>query len=272
MVVASSKSVVALLLGGLLCLGPVCVAQQHKTRKSAVKQVEPAPQPTPPPAPLTLEQMPATPPQVTFRQGELTIVAKNSTLGDILRAVRSQTGASVDIPSNATERVVSQLGPAPARDVLALLLNGSHFNYVLLGSVGDPTSLERVILTPKSGGGGGGVDTVAQSVPDSVQPVSSPQQIQMMGANPVDQDADELASDDFAEEPADTEGQVDNAGATQVVDPSQPANGQGAAKTPEQLLQELQQQQQQQQQRMQKLPPGFQIPPNQQPQVPPQPQ
>jgi hypothetical protein len=78
--------------------------------------------------------MPTSAPQVSFHNDQLTIVAHNSTLGDVLRAVRNQTGAAVEIPANATERVVGRFGPGPARDVLAVLLNGSHFNYVMLGS------------------------------------------------------------------------------------------------------------------------------------------
>src|SRR5271167_1056424 len=114
---------------------------------TAPPQVEPSPVPLPP------EQMPSSPPEVQFRQGQLTIMASNSTLGDILRAVRKETGAAVDVPGNATERVVGQFGPGPARDVLSSLLNGSHFNYVLLGSPTDPNALDRVILMAKSGAG-----------------------------------------------------------------------------------------------------------------------
>ena len=96
--------------------------------------------------------MPAVPPQVQYSQGQLTIVAENSTLADILRGVRKQTGAVVEIPPNATERVVAHLGPGPARDVLATLLNGSHFNYVMMGSPAHPDSVDRLILTSKTGG------------------------------------------------------------------------------------------------------------------------
>src|SRR5439155_9467675 len=56
----------------------------------------------------------------------------------------------VDVHSNATERVVSNLGPGPARDLLASLLNGSHFNYVMLGSPNDPHMVQRIILTSKA--------------------------------------------------------------------------------------------------------------------------
>jgi len=95
------------------------------------------------------EQAPAMPPQVSFKEGLLTIIADNCTLGDILRSVRQETGASVDLPQDATERVVGRFGPGPARDVLALLLNGTQFNYVLLGSASDGNGLVRVVLMSK---------------------------------------------------------------------------------------------------------------------------
>lgn len=99
--------------------------------------------------PLAPEQRPAAAPIVNYQNGKLTIVAKNSTLGDILRAIAAKTGAAIDLPEAANERVVSQLGPAPARDVMAALLNGSHFNYVMVGTETDPSSVARVVLTAK---------------------------------------------------------------------------------------------------------------------------
>ena len=112
---------------------------------------------------MTLEQEPSAAPQVVYQAQQLTIVARNSTLGDVLRAVRLQTGAIVDVSGNAGERVVGQFGPGPARDVMAALLNGSHYNYVLLGSVQNPNILEHVILSPRPAGS----DSVPSGSPDS---------------------------------------------------------------------------------------------------------
>src|SRR5215469_5623122 len=111
-------------------------AKQHsrapKNKPAPVPQ-SPAPasaQPAPPPAPpATPEHGPASPPEVTLRNGQLTIIARNSTLGDVLNAVRSKTGASVEMPPASTERVVGQFGPGAPRDVMAQLLNGSHYDY-----------------------------------------------------------------------------------------------------------------------------------------------
>ncbi len=112
----------------------ICRPRAISRTKRRTAQVAPPPAVIPQPlVPLTLEQMPASPPQVSYEHGELTIVARNSVMGDILRAVRDQTNAILDVPGNANERVVGQMGPGPPRDVLAQLLNGSRFNYVILG-------------------------------------------------------------------------------------------------------------------------------------------
>ncbi len=116
--------------------------------KSALAQVHATP--LPPPAPPRPEQLPARPPQVAYREGLLTIVADNSTLGDILNAIRKQTGAAVDVTGGgASERVVMHAGPAPAQEVLAQLFNGSKFNYVLMGSPSDPGGIGRIVLREK---------------------------------------------------------------------------------------------------------------------------
>jgi hypothetical protein len=82
---------------------------------------------------------------VTFENGMLRIHAEKATLSEVLFEVQRQTQAEIAIPAGAEqEEVVADLGPAPARDVLAALLNGSAYNFIF---VGDELTLERVILT-----------------------------------------------------------------------------------------------------------------------------
>lgn len=212
-----------------LLLGGANALPQHTVRKKSVKQQQPDPPPAPPPPPPTMEQMPAVPPKVSFVNGMLTIEAENSTLADILRAVRSKTGAVVEIPGNATERVVTHLGPGPARSVLASLLNGSHFNYVMLGSPTNPDKVDRVILTSKAG-----------AAPDVGSPPPSPVQEGNVAPPADEPDAPQAdVADQSAEDGSDNSAQDNQA---------QQPNGQPQVKTPEQLLRELQQQQLQQQQ------------------------
>lgn len=108
---------------------------------------------TVPPAPVQPE--PQAPPQtpavsVTYENGMLTIHADKATLSQVLYEVHLRTQADIAIPAGAEqEQVIADLGPGPACDVLAQLLNGSAYNFIF---VGDEGSLQRVILTPKQDG------------------------------------------------------------------------------------------------------------------------
>jgi hypothetical protein len=269
------KSIFIVSLACLALAGPCLGQKRHSAASQPVTQEA---QPTPAAPPPTLAQLPATPPQVSFQGGQLTISAQNSTLGDILKAVRAQTGATIDLPGAASERVVGQFGPAPARDVLASLLNGSHFNYMLLGSATDPNALDRVILIAKSGGEAVGsapqqptqqaaaYNQAAYNRPMSM-PVAAPggNVVTVEGQDAENQDeatddSADAATDDTADDQTDQTDQTDDQAAADDQQQPQP-DGQQQVKTPEQLLQELQQRQQQMQQ--QGLQPGVQpgVPP-----------
>lgn len=255
-----AKLVLASATLAFLLLPNSAAGQRRQSRKQSPKQeqVAPAPQPpVPPPPPPTPEQMPASPPQVTFNNGQLTIVAQNSTLGDILRAVRAKTGAAVEVPGNATERVVANIGPGPAREVLASLLNGSHFNYVMLGSATQADMVDRIILTSKSGA----EPTTAASGPTPVP--NQPQYNGLQAADGRQLEPEEMQNnDDVAQDAPEPE----NEGAPAADEQANQPNGQQGVKTPEQLLRELQQQQQQIQQQQQGAPQGFPTPQNPNPQ------
>ncbi len=82
---------------------------------------------------------------VTLVDGMLRIRSEKATLAQVLFEVQRQTHAEIAIPAGAErEEVVVDLGPAPARDVLAALLNGTPYNFIF---VGNELNLERVILT-----------------------------------------------------------------------------------------------------------------------------
>jgi hypothetical protein len=232
---------VALFIGALMCAPAQAAQSKHKAHKVPVKQQAPPPTPVPAPAPLTLEHMPATPAQVTYENSQLTILARNSTVGDILRAVRKQTGANVDAPPNATQRVVGQFGPGAPRDVLASVLDASGFNYVLLGSPANPNGLEHVIITAKSNEP---VTNTATNTPPQPAPDADAGQNDASDANDAQEPEQGAPSESFVPQdnpPADDDSTQDQSQNPQI-------------KTPEQLLQELQRQQilqQQQQQRNQ---------------------
>jgi hypothetical protein len=246
----------------LLCLGSLCLgmagpanaasSQRQRKTKKPKPHLPPLPSgPTGPVQPIPLDSMAPVPPQVSYQNAQLTIVAPNSTLGDILRAVRKQTGAEIEIPV-APERVVTRLGPGSARDVMADLLNGSRFNYVLLGSPADSAALTRVVLVAKTG-----PDSASPNGPDTAQIAEQPQpgvapgvvpHTGNPGAPPLDADANAPeATDDNADDTADQ--------AAAEAEQPPPAPDQPAVKTPQQMLQEMQQRQLQLQQQQPGQPP-----------------
>jgi len=104
-------------------------------------------------APAPLLQKPPVPPSVSFQNGLLSINAPNSNLSDVLSAVRRATGAVIEGGGGVgPERVVVHLGPGRPNDVLSTLLNGSRFNYVLLGAPQNPDAVTRIVLSLRQGG------------------------------------------------------------------------------------------------------------------------
>jgi hypothetical protein len=85
---------------------------------------------------------------VSFRNGMLTIHANRVSLSEVLFAVQQRTGADIAIPAGAEqEKVAVDDGPGPAAEVLAHLLNGSKFNFLILNSAADPRVLDKVVLS-----------------------------------------------------------------------------------------------------------------------------
>ena len=94
-------------------------------------------------------------PVVTYRDGQLTIDAENVTMAEVLRLVAERTGAKIDVPpGSGLERIFEHNGPGQADDVLSRLLNGSSYDFIIVGSPQRPHDPAQVLLslhTPASG-------------------------------------------------------------------------------------------------------------------------
>ncbi len=246
-----NSTVVALVFLAVLVAS---AANQHRPAskskakaKTPVSKPEPAApqQQAPPQPPPTPEHGPSSPPEVSMQNGQLTIVARNSKLGDVLNAVRAKTGALVEMPGSSTERVVGQFGPGAPREVVAQLLNGSQYDYILIGSPADPAALKKVVLTVRATG------------PEQVQQARNPNPAYTPGQPQMDQDQPEASPDETTTDvQPDIPQQPEQQEEPQGEQPPQANPGGGpVVKTPEQLLRELQQQQQQQQQNQGQPPP-----------------
>jgi hypothetical protein len=220
-----------------------------KARTKTIQPAPPVPQPEPvavtPPPPLRPEQMPAVAPRISYQNGQLTIIAENSNLSDVLNGIRTATGVKIENSGgSAADRVAAKIGPAPVRDVLLSLLQGSRYDFVLLGSNTDPNQIERVILSQKSAATGGNNPAPAQA--------NTFPQNGVVQSEENDSEGDDNANEGFAPAPAQTAPQPNQPqapGPGAAVQPDSETSG--GVKTPEQLLQDLRNMQQQQQQQQQ---------------------
>ncbi len=169
----------------------------------------------------------------------------------------------MEIPSSAgNERVVTHLGPGQPKDVLNSLLNGSKFDYIILGVTGNPGAVQKVILTSRQNSGPNVNVAQNNNQPQSPEADDEAQAEEGVAVNetpenpPPEQQAPPppgglrrpmmMGPGGQANQPPGSNPEVNN---------GDQSNG---AKTPEQLMQELQQMQQQQQQYQQQLNPANQ--------------
>ncbi len=221
--------------------GPVKVAAKAKAKQK--KPSEPAAIAQASPVPLLPYQLPAQTPKVTFQNGQLAIVADNCTLAAVLEQVGVATGASVETsPAFGGERVSARLGPGLPRSVLADLLNGSSYNYFLLGSVAAPESLERIVVTQRGA-------PPAAALSTAPAPTRTFPAIVRQPPPQLDEESEIVPETDEVQEepqsvPAETQPPAPQATPTPG-QPGQPGAPPGTqtpptVKTPQELLQELQ--------------------------------
>ncbi|MGB9103810.1 MAG: hypothetical protein WCC59_03540, partial [Terriglobales bacterium] len=153
--------------------------------------------------------------------------------------------------------------------VLASLLQGSRFDYIVIGSPTDPDALSEIILTPHAGSSGGKPgNEAANQQPGGSQQLVMPRIAGGAGRPEINGDEDETAAEPQPVYQPPPPQPVPPQGVMGAEQPGQPNPGlspgdetgqqqkPNQVKTPEQLLQELQRMQQQQQ----KTPQGRQQP------------
>jgi hypothetical protein len=190
-------------------------ASAAHTEKPAAPAAQAAPAPVAPPVPeaphwpVNDRPVRAT---VTWNSQGLHIDAANASLQQILKDISTATGATVE-GMGSDERVFGAYGPGQARDVLSQLLQGSGYNVLMVGDLGQ--GAPRQIVLSSRNGSRNGAGTSA-------------------GAGKNATSADDEDSDSDAEEPPQP-----------PPPPTQPAGG--PQRTPQQIMQEMQQRQQQMQ-------------------------
>jgi hypothetical protein len=132
-------------------------------------------------------------PVVTYRNGQLTIDAENSTLAAVLELVAEKTGAVIEVPpGSGLERIVEHTGPGRAEDVLARLLNGSPFDFVIVGSPQPPHVPMQVLLSLHTADTPASLPPQLPQTPTSASLWTPPQEAPTVAAVPYDLDSRNL--------------------------------------------------------------------------------
>jgi len=232
----------------------------HKEHLAALQSIEKeqtgSPERLPALTPVSLPQTPPLSPEpaepralhVSCEGDQLTIVADNSTLSEVLAEVSAQTRADIDIPAGASgERLANvRLGPGPAREVLTSLLSWTTFDYVIQASDANPQGIKSVFLVARSKTPTGG--SAGTALASGRHPLASPPRrgeepnlsfAETSGAqNPVSQQPATPAEVPPSEHRVATATQDSNANQSQ-------------SKTPQEMIDELQRMYQQRRQQMQ---------------------
>ncbi len=158
--------------------------------------------------------------QVSFNNGLLSIRADKATFAEVLDEVHRKVGTVIAFTSSndngagaqqiaAQDKVYTDLGPASAREVLTSLLDGSRFNFVMMGSERSASDVRSIVLSARTGSGfsqptgnyvppsqavrsaptpgaaaGPGVFDQPNQQPEEQAPVELPEQEQPMSGSP----------------------------------------------------------------------------------------
>jgi len=115
-------------------------------------------EPSPQPQPAAVQKENPDTPTVSYADGNLTVNAQNTRLGDVIEAIRARTGIAVEFPPQGMgDRVFDHVGPSPLREALMELLYGSGFNYIIKTSSADPRIVTGLILSAQRHGAPTGV-------------------------------------------------------------------------------------------------------------------
>ncbi len=235
------------------------IAKSVLTAASAPALVlqEQIPQQVPPP--LSAEQGTPSRHQVSYEDGQLTIIAENSKLGDILAAVSERMGADIELPASASdERIWVRLGPGPARRVLAALLGGTDLDYVIQASDTDPEGIQSVLLTARTKAAAAVVTTGRPASParqargaNRRNPQPNGSSAEAPGRENSTEPATSVEVPPAASPPRSAEQQPAPGKLQPSPDPSAADADKSAATTPEQMIQKLQNMYQQRKQMQQ---------------------
>jgi hypothetical protein len=137
-------------------------SQSSRQPSATSPQSDNAPQSSQPAPPAPIAQL---------KNGELFIQANGQDLASVIDAIRSATGISVEMPAESQpEPVFLSMGPASTKDALIALIEGSKYNYIIVGSEKDPQLVKRLILSERTSSGSASLVASAHEGPGASEP------------------------------------------------------------------------------------------------------
>ncbi len=131
------------------CTGATAVALAPRAVSSGRQRAHPARKAKPKPVAAVPAPPPVAPLHVSYEGGLLSISARDASLSDILAQLHQRTGATIDAPADVSERIAVELGPGPAVQVVAALLEHTQYNFVIAAAAQDHRAVQSIQLTRK---------------------------------------------------------------------------------------------------------------------------
>jgi len=89
---------------------------------------------------------------ISFQDGRLGLTSNKASLAEVLNELQARIGAEIIVPPGAEQEVVAvSIAPSSPREAISRLLDGSRYNFIIVGTDKDANQVERVVLSPKAG-------------------------------------------------------------------------------------------------------------------------
>lgn len=160
--------------------------------KPQAATVAAAPIPTPPPLPPA--EQPANPATVDFKDGRLSVRAQNSSLITILSQIQHQTGLVIDGLSH-DQRIYGQYGPGSISATLSSLLDGSGYDFVIVGGESGHGAPRLILSVPGAASAGAAAPTPTPPAAANNEEQPQPDATEIPPPENVDGDAPQAEGD-----------------------------------------------------------------------------
>jgi hypothetical protein len=150
----------------------------------------------------TLVTIPSGSALVTFANGMLTVRAQGARLIDVLRTTCGLVGAQFNAPADDDQLISRILGPAPAAEILTVLLHSTGLNYAMSRSPNDPNLPMSVTIFSSPHEPSALLTAKAPRSPATVAPVQAVTEITAVNTQPAEVNSADPETADPPDQPS----------------------------------------------------------------------